>query len=114
MTQIFPAIRSMSPQEAQHYKLAKPGLILNHETATYKLSAGTTDTIYIFKSSIVIYVLTINHHLEYVGLDAFIGSEDEAIDSIFLQGSSIQECFGNNWHSLPLASLATKLIQLFA
>ena len=114
MTQIYPAIRNMSPQEAQHYKLVNPGLMLNHDTATYKLSAGTTDTIYIFKASVVIYVLTINHHLDYVGLDAFIGSEDEAIDTIFLQGSALQEFIGNNWHSLPLSTLATKLIQLFA
>lgn len=114
MIQIFPAIRSMSVQEAQHYGLINRGLMLNHETTTYKLTAGTTDTIYIFKQSVVIYVLTINHHLEYVGLDAFIGSEDEAIDSLFLQGSSLHECIGKNWNSLPLANLATKLIQLFA
>ena len=114
MNQIFPAIRSMTYEEAQHYKLFYPGLMLNHDTATYKLSAGTTDTIYIFKSSVVIYVLTINHHLEYVGLDAYIGSEDEPIDSIFLQGSALQECIGKNWNSLPLSTLATKLIQLFA
>lgn len=114
MTQIYPQIRNMNPQEAQHYGHVQ-GLMLNHETATYRLSAGTTDTIYVFKASVVIYVLTINHHHEYVGLDAFIGNEDEAIESIFLQGdSSIKEFIGNNWHSLPLATLATKLIQLFA
>lgn len=114
MTQIFPPIRSMTDEESQHYGLVNRGLMLNHDTATYKLTAGTTDTIYIFKSSVVIYVLTINHHLDYVGLDAFIGSEDEAIESVFLQGSALQECIGTNWHFLPLTTLATKLIQLFA
>jgi hypothetical protein len=113
MTQIFPQIRSITDEESQHYGLANPGLMLNHDTATYKLSAGTTDTIYIFKNSVVIYVLTINHHLEYCALEAFIGTEDEAIESIFLQGSALEECIGNNWYSLPLATLATKLIQLF-
>ena len=105
----------MSPQEAQHYKLVNSGLMLNHDTATYKLTAGTTDTIYIYKHSVVLFVLTINHHLEYLGLDAYIGTETEPVDSIFLQGdSSIKEFIGNNWHTLPLATLATKLIQLFA
>ncbi len=110
MTQIFPAIRSMNPEEAQYYRLVNPGLMLNHETATYKLSAGTTDTIYTFKNSVVIYVLTINHHQNYVGLDAFIGTEEEAIESLFLQGeAAIQEFIGVSWRNLSLEALISRL-----
>lgn len=111
MNQIYPHIRSMTYEESQHYKLVNQGLMLTHETSTYKLSAGTTDTIYIFKSSVVIYVLTINHHLEYVGLDAFIGNEDEAIESIFVQGeAAIQAFVGVSWRNLSLDALISRLM----
>lgn len=115
MTQIQTTIRSMTWEEAQQYGLFDRGLMMNYGTVSYRLSAGTTDDIHAFKSSVVIYVLTINHHLNYLGLDAYIGAETEPIDSIFLEGdSSIKEFIGNNWHTLPPPSLATRLIQLFA
>jgi hypothetical protein len=105
----------MTRDETREFGLINQGLMIQCDTTSYRLSAGTTDTIHIFKSSIVIYVLTVNYHLDFLGLDAYIGTETEPIDSIFLQGdSSIKECLGTNWHSLPLTSLATRLIQLFA
>jgi hypothetical protein len=115
MEQIFPTIRSMTWEEVHRYGLFNQGLMLNHKTVSYRLSAGTSDSIHSFKSSAaVLYVLTINDHHQYASLDAYIGSEDEAIDSIFLQGSALQEFIGSDWNSLPLPSLATRLIQLFA
>lgn len=115
MTKIQTNIRTMTWEEAQQYGLFDRGLMLNYGTVSYRLSAEKTDDIHAFKSSVVLYVLTINTHFEYCCLDAFMGTEDEPIDSIFLQGSvAIQEFIGNNWHTLPIATLATKLIQLFA
>lgn len=108
-------IRRMSYDEQVEYGLCNRGLMLEQEGRAYRLTSGTTDSIYVFKSGCVTYVLTLNLNLEYVALDFYMGSEQEAIDSIFLQGDyAISECIGNNWHSLPLTTLATRLIQLFA
>jgi hypothetical protein len=115
MQLIQAVIRRMHFDEQVEYGLCNRGLMLEKEGRVYRLTAGTTDSIYVFKSGAVTYVLTINLNLEYVALDFYMGSEQEAIDSIFLQGDyAIAECIGNNWRSLPLTTLATRLIQLFA
>lgn len=115
MTQIYPAIRSMTRDETREFGLLNHGLMMQYDTTSYRLTAETTDTIHIFESGVSIYVLTVNYHLDFLGLDAYIGTETEPVESIFLQeDSSIKECIGTNWKSLPLTSLATRLIQLFA
>ncbi|HEX3037259.1 MAG TPA: hypothetical protein VHT73_19415 [Thermodesulfobacteriota bacterium] len=115
MQQIQAIIRRMHFDEQVEYGMCNRGLMLEQNGRAYRLTSGTTDSIYVFKSGPVTYVLTINLNLEYLGFDAFIGSEQDAIDSIFLQGDyAISECIDKNWHSLPLTTLATKLIQLFA
>jgi hypothetical protein len=78
------------------------------------LSVGTTDTLHVFQAGSVLYVLTINLSLDYIALDWFQGSEKQPIDSIFLQGDAVTEVLGHNWHSLPLSTLTTRLIKLFA
>lgn len=115
MTQIIPVIRNMTPSEVQRYKLQNLGLILHHNTISYRLLAGTKDNITVFKSGPALYVLTLNHHLDYIGFDVYIGSEDEPIDSLFLQGDyAIKELVGDDWNTLPLSTLATRLQSLFA
>lgn len=115
MTQIIPTIRPMTPTEARHYQLQTLGLILHHNTISYRLLSGTKDNISVFKSGPVLYVLTINHHLDYIGFDVYLGSEDEPIDSLFLQGDyAIKEIVGDDWNTLPLSTLATRLQSLFA
>ena len=115
MTQIHPTIRTMTWEEAKQFGLVNRGLMLNHETISYRLSAGSTDKIHVFRSGPTILVLTVNLHFDYLALDAYLGSEQEPIDSIFLQGEdAIRECIGSNWQSLTLATLATRLLNLFA
>ena len=113
MTQIHPTIRRMSFEEQVEYGLCSRGLMMEHGEEVYRLSAGTTDSLYVFKSGTVIFVLTINHQLDYLGLDWYQAREQEPIDSVFLQGDAIREIVSKDWHALPLSSLATRLIQLF-
>lgn len=115
MTQIIPVIRTMSPSEAKHYQLQNLGLILHHNTISYRLLSGTKDNITVFKSGPVIYVLTLNLQLEYIGFDVYLGSEEEPIDSLFLQGAyALKEMLGDDWRVQPLSALATRLQNLFA
>ena len=113
MTQIYPEVRRMTFEEQVEYGLCSRGLMMEHGEEVFRLSAGTTDSLYVFKSGTVIFVLTINHQLDYIGLDWYQAGEQEAIDSVFLQGDAIREIVGQSWNSLPLSSLTTRLIQLF-
>ena len=114
MTQIHPVIRRMNAEEQVEYGLFTRGLMMEHGEEVYMLSAGTTDTLHAFQAGSVLFVLTINLSLDYIAFDWFQGSENQAIDSIFLQGDAITEILGNDWHSLQLSTLSTRLIQLFA
>ena len=91
MNQIYPNIRRMEHEEAVEYGLCSRGLMMEQGEHMYRLTAGTTDSFQVYQSGVVLYVLTINHHLDYVALDWYQGSEDEPIDSVFLQ--TIRKCF---------------------
>lgn len=115
MTNIYPTIRTMTDYEQVKYGLCTQGLILEQDERTYRLCAGTTDTLKVYQQGAVLYVLTLNLRLRYVALDYYMGSEQEPIDGIFLQGDyAIKEMVGADWHSLPLSTLSTRLIQLFS
>lgn len=115
MTQIYTTtIRTMTMTEARLYGYCHQGLMLEHECVSYRLSVTKKDDLYVFKSGPVIYVLTINTRQTYVALDVFIGHQEDAIDSIFLQGEATREMIGHDWRSLSLAQLITRLVRLFA
>ena len=115
MTQIYPDIRAMTFEEQREAGLFNKGLILEQGERAYHLSAGTTDSLYVFEAGTLIYVLTVNLFLDYVSLDCYIGSEVDPVDSIFLQGHhTIIECLGSSWHLMSLQDLARRLQQLFA
>jgi hypothetical protein len=113
MTQSHLTIRRMTNQEQAEY-FCTEGLMMEQGDKAYRLSASTTDTIHVYQTGAVLFVLTINRQLEYVALDYYMGSEQEPVDNIFLQGEAIKEMVGHDWHSLPLSTLSTKLTQLFA
>ena len=115
MTQIFPTIRTMSFEEQVEAGLFNKGLMLEQDKRTYRLTSGTTDSLHVFEAGTLIYVLTVNLHLDYVALDCYIGSEVDPVDSIFLQGHhTIIERLGSWWHLRPLQDLARRLQQFFA
>lgn len=115
MTQIYPTIRTMTFEEQREAGLYNKGLMLEQDERIYRLTAGTTDSLYIFEAGTLIYVLTINLFLDYVALDCYIGSETDPVDSIFLQGyHAIKESLGSGWHLQPVGKLVRRLRQLYA
>jgi hypothetical protein len=63
-----------------------------HGTHRHKLSAGYLDDIDVYRESGLTCVLSINHSLGYVGLEAFEGSEPAG--DIFLNGEQVVEALG--------------------
>lgn len=69
------------------------------------ISAGLADSLHIFsegkKSDKILYVLSENTQIEYIGLEAFRKKENgelEQFGDIFLQDAwNIEECLGKNW-----------------
>lgn len=115
MTQIYPTLRNMTFEEQREAGQFNKGLILEHGRWAYRLTAWTTDSLHIFEAGALIYVLTINVHMDYVALDCFIGSEIDPVDSIVLQGHyTINEALGGGWHLMSLYQLVMSLKQLFA
>lgn len=114
MTQIYPTIRAMTFNEQLETGLFAKDLILEHGNWAYRLTSGTTDSLHVFEAGTLIYVLTVNLHLDYVALDCYIGSETDPVDSIFLQGHhAIIESLGSGWHLLTLNDLTRRLVQFF-
>lgn len=111
MTPILPTIRRMTFQEVFEPGL-KPGeLIFEHNSNSYCLNAGLSDTIHIFTKSIYLYVLTINKPLGYIGLDLYFPSEEDPINSIFLHSDyQITDALGPKWMKLTPGTIASRLI----
>ena len=115
MTEIHPTIRVMTYEEQCEAGLFNKGLMLEHGKWAYRLTSGTTDSLHVFEAGSLIYVLTINLHLDYVALDCYIGSETDPVDSIFLQGHhTIIESLGRGWHLSSLQELVGRLTQYFS
>ncbi len=111
MQQINPRIRSMSWDETTEYGLCNRGLMMEDNEITYRLSSGSADSLYVFKSGVVLYVLTVNLNLDYLALDVYMPNEPDPIDSIFLQGEwSIEEFLGKRWRTLSVKSITSCLI----
>ncbi len=115
MNQIYPTIRTMTFEEASGFGEYHQGLMMEHGCVSYKLSAGSKDNMHVLKSGPILYVLTINLLMEYVGLDVYMSKTEDAIDSIFLQSDdTISEFIGHDWRSLSLTQLVTRLMSIFA
>ena len=114
MMLINPTIRTMTFEEDRDFSDFHQGLMLEHNCISYRLTAGTKDNLHVLESGPVLYVLTLNKSLDYIGLDVYMPNEGDAIDSIFLQGDAITECIGKGWRSLPLTQLVTRLVKLFS
>ena len=111
MTQIFPAIRSMTFEENREVNVSSQVLMMDHDCISYRLTSSTTDNLHVFKSGVTIVVLTVNSNLDYVCMDAYIGSEPDPIDSIFVQDeAAIQEFVGVSWRNLSLDALISRLM----
>ena len=76
----------------------------------HTLSAGSEDTIYVFRSGTVTYVLAYNYRLQYAGLEAFEG--DRAIGDIFVQSDwDMVEILGPKGLDLTPITIAKRLAE---
>lgn len=115
MTPIAPVVRTMTFNEQVKYGLCNRGLMMETDRYAYRLTAGTTDSVWVFEQGTILFVLTLNHQFCYVALDWYQGSEDEPVDSFFLQGDyAVSECVGRDWRDIPELDLARRLSLLFA
>lgn len=110
MSPIVPTIRKMTFQEAKSAGLYSRGMILEHRGNTFNLNAGTSDTVHIFASSIILYVLTINRPLGYIGLDAYYPSEEDPVNTVFLHSDyQLTDALGSKWTQMSPKTIACKL-----
>lgn len=101
----------MNFEEAQKLKLQNRGLILEYQGRTYNLNAGISDKVHVFTRSICIFVLTINNSLGYIGLDAYMPSEPDPINSTFLHSEyQFSEYLGAKWHQQSPRTIAQRLV----
>ena len=80
MKQIHPTIRSMTIEEAGTLHLFNPGLMMELDSMTLPLNAGTSDHIHTFRDGTHLYVLVVNYRLGYLGVDE-VDMEDGALVS---------------------------------
>lgn len=86
-------------------------LIIEHKNNYYNLQASTKDTIHIFTESLGIYVLTINRDNGYIGLNAYMSPEPDALNSMYLKNNQeIIEALGIHWDAMEPVAIVHKLI----
>jgi hypothetical protein len=111
MQPITPSIKLFTYQASLEAGLQITALILEHQGNNYHLRGGTRDTIYAFTESLGIYVLTINKDLGYIGLNAFMVSEPDPLNTVFLHNlQEIRETLGKNWESMKPENITKRLI----
>lgn len=112
MKEIETTIRRMTFDEAYQLGLHARELILVHQGRAYYLNAGLSDKVYVFTKSICIFVLTVNRHLGYIGLDAYMPNEPDPINTVFLHSDDqITECLGRRWEQLSPRTIAERLVE---
>jgi len=110
MTQINPVIRLMTPEETRTRKLINAGSVLMFETTAIPLGAGRGDRIHVFQESTVLYVLSSNNKIGYLGLEIFDSSTGEEYEQIFLQYQwELEEYLGSDWEEMEPAAIVRKL-----
>ena len=110
MLKITASIRTMNLEEQRSYKLINPGLMLELDERSYFLNAGTNDVIEAFKQGVGLFVLTINNYAGYVGLDSYVISEAEPINTVFLQEYEAEEVLGKRWKDMTTRTIASRLM----
>ena len=111
MTAITPTIKLFTSKNDNNTGIHINSLILEHNGNNYQFHGGVNDTIYTFTESIALYVLTINKSNGTIGLYAFMGSEPDPINSMYLHNNQeIFDYLGNKWESMKPVNIVHKLI----
>ncbi len=111
MIPIKPTIKLFTTPEDNGAGIQVNSLIINHYGNNYHLPGGTGDTIHVFIQSIALYVLSINKINGTMGLNAFMASEPDPINGIYMHTrQEIKEALGLNWERLSPKAIIMKLI----
>jgi len=111
MTPIIPTIRFMTPEETRTSELINAGSILMYRSTAIPLGAGRCDRINVLKESTVLYVLSTNSTLGYLGLEIFDASSGEEYEQIFLQYEwELEEYLGEDWEQMEPVAIVRKLV----
>jgi hypothetical protein len=114
MTKITPTIRFMTPEETRAARLANAGRVIVLDGTTIPIEAGRSDQVHVFKDSTVLYVLSVNHRYDYIGMEVFDAVSGEEYNSIFFQFPwECEEYLGEKWKELSPVSIVTKLRNIF-
>jgi hypothetical protein len=111
MESITPSIRFMTPEETRNRQLINAGSVLMYGSTAIPLGAGRSDSIHVFKESTVLYVLSTNSKLGYLGLEIFDASSGEEYEQIFLQYQwELEEYLGRDWEQMEPVAIIRKLV----
>jgi hypothetical protein len=101
----------MTLEEQRNAGLKNKCLMLDYQNRSFVLNAGNSDVVEVFTQSIGLFVLTLNSYAEYVGLDSYVLSEAEPINTIFLQEYEVVELLGSKWKDMSTRTIAIKLME---
>ena len=75
------------------------------------LGVGRSDHIHVFKESTVLYVLSTNSMLGYLGLEIFDAASGEEYEQIFLQYQwELEEYLGKEWEQMEPVAIVRKIV----
>jgi len=114
MQPIAPTIRFITPEETRDRKLINAGSVLMYGTTAIPLGAGRSDRIHVFKESTVLYVLSTNSKLGYLGLEIFDASSGEEYEQILLRYEwELEEYLWVDWEQMEPVAIVKRLIAIF-
>jgi len=101
MTAIKPTIRIMTPEDTRTTQLMNAGSVIELEGTTIPISAGRSDQVHVFSESTVLYVLSTNIKLGYMGLEVFDAASGEEYNTIFINYEwELEEYLGKEWEQM--------------
>jgi hypothetical protein len=72
---------------------------------------GKSDQVHIFQDSTVVYVLSINLLMEYIGLEIFDAGTGEEYYNIYLQFQwELEEYLGSKWRDMTPQAIVRRLV----
>lgn len=115
MQQLSPTIRLMTPEETRTARLINAGSVIDLEGTTIPIAAGRTDQVHVYKESTALYVLSVNHRYDYIGMEVFDSVSGEEYNSIFLQFPwECEEYLGNRWKELSPKTIIRRFMQFLS
>jgi hypothetical protein len=93
-----------------NYIIEDDVLVFKDRTGFHRvpLKAGETDKIFVFREGKITFILCINTHYGYVGLDAFEGQKE--VNSLFLdKEDELRDMIGRRWDVMTPMNIVKRL-----